>query len=345
MKLIIDEDVYKHQQIFANFGNIKILPAARINNTEIKNYDVLIVRSRVKINECLLQGSSIKFVGSTVSGVDHVDQDYLAANNIKFFASSGCNANAVAEFVIAACVNIAHDFNFDLTKKTLAIIGVGNIGSKLNIKAKLMGINTILNDPPRQQKEGATNFSSLKTALNADMISVHTPLTFTGTYPSYKLISNNNFHHIKKNSIIFNVARGGIIDESVWQKNKTLINVIDCWEDEPNINKILKKNSYWATPHIAGHSIDAKLKGGFMAYEALCDYFNIKKELKLTNFINLQNITINKTNIRDTINKIYLFFKDSEAIKNNINFENYRKNYPKRYEWHHFKTKISLPIT
>ena len=122
MKLIIDDACYAYDTIFSDFGEIKALPGRSIDSASVKDADVLIVRSRTKVNQDLLQGSSIKFVGSTVAGLDHVDQDYLRENNITFFSAQGCNSMAVAEFVISGIVNLANEFEFDYTQKTLGIM-------------------------------------------------------------------------------------------------------------------------------------------------------------------------------------------------------------------------------
>ncbi|HIB98036.1 MAG TPA: 4-phosphoerythronate dehydrogenase, partial [Candidatus Thioglobus sp.] len=177
MKLIIDDACYAYDEIFSQFGEIVTMAGRDINAESVKDADVLIVRSRTKVNEELLKGSSVKFVGSTVAGLDHVDEDYLQANNIKFFSAQGCNSMAVAEFVIATILNLAKKHNFNYQEKTLGIIGVGNVGSRLAAKAELLGIKTLLNDPIRQNKENLPNFVDLDTALSADIVTFHTPLT------------------------------------------------------------------------------------------------------------------------------------------------------------------------
>jgi 4-phosphoerythronate dehydrogenase (EC 1.1.1.290) len=344
MKLVIDDACYAYDTIFGDFGEIFSLPGRSIDKAAVKEADVLIVRSRTKVNQALLEGSKVKFVGSTVAGLDHVDQNYLQDNGITFFSAQGCNSMAVAEFVISAIVNLADELNFDYTKKTLGIIGVGNVGSRLAAKAELMGIKTLLNDPPRQDSEDLLNFVDLDTALSADIVTFHTPLTFDGEHPSYQLLNEANFHNITNQTILFNAARGGVINENVWEKTQTKVNIIDCWENEPNINQNLQKDAYWATPHIAGHSVDAKFMGSFMVYEALCDFTGYKQDESIVNLIAPGILKVKKDNLKDTLNEIYDFKQDTVAIKNIGNFEDYRRNYPIRYEWHHFDSTTVLPI-
>ena len=344
MKLIIDDACYAYDEIFSQFGEIITMAGRDINTESVKDADALIVRSRTQVNQVLLEGSSIKFVGSTVAGLDHVDQDYLQKNNIKFFSAQGCNSMAVAEFVISTILNLAKKHNFNYQDKTLGIIGVGNVGSRLAAKAELLGIQTLLNDPIRQENENLPNFVDLDTALSADIVTFHTPLTFDGPYPSFKLLNKNNFHNISEKTILFNAARGGVIVEEIWEKMQTLENVIDCWENEPNINQNLQKTAYLASPHIAGHSVDAKFMGSFMVYEALCKFLGEKQQENIKNLINPGVLALKSNNLLDCLNEVYDFKQDTVAIKNIENFEYYRRNYPIRYEWHHYNSKIPLPI-
>ena len=343
MKLMIDDAVWGFDQIFSEFGEVVTLPGRQISNESLQDCDALIVRSRTRVDEELLRNSKIQFVGSTVAGLDHIDQPYLEDNAITLSSAQGCNSNAVAEYVISAIANLSHDYNFKLSDRTLGIIGVGNVGRRLDFKAKQLGIKTLLNDPPRESTEGSEHFVSLEEALGADIVTFHTPLTFSGIYSTHNLLDSHNFNHIKKDAIIINAARGGIINELIWEKTPTKANIIDCWENEPNINPTLQKSAYWATPHIAGHSIDAKFMGSFMIYKDLCKY--IKKPLNdnIKHLINPELRIIRENNLHETLNSIYSFQADDKAIQDISNFEDYRRNYPERYEWRHFETEYKLP--
>ena len=343
MKLLIDDAVWGSNQIFSEFGEVFTLPGREIRSESLKDFDALIVRSRTRVDEKLLRDANIKFVGSTVAGLDHIDKNYLEDNAITLSSAQGCNANAVSEYVISAIANLSKDYGFKLSNKTLGIIGVGNVGRRLEVKAKQLGMKTLLNDPPREALEGSDNFTSLESALSADIVTFHTPLKYSGPHPTYKLLDSHNFKHINNDAIVINAARGGIINETVWEKTQTKANIIDCWENEPNINLNLQKTAYWATPHIAGHSIDAKFMGSFMIYKDLCKY--IKKPLNdnIEHLINPELKIIRENNLHETLNSIYSFHADDKAIQDISNFENYRRNYPERYEWRHFETEYKLP--
>jgi len=343
MKLMIDDTVWGFEEIFSDFGEIKTLPGRQIDRQSLLDCDILIVRSRTRVDKELLEGTKVRFVGSTVAGLDHIDEDYLRNNNITFASAQGCNANAVAEYVISAISNIAHEYNFDLSNKTLGIIGVGNVGNRVDFKAKQLGITTILNDPPRQEIEGKEGFLDLNTALSADIITFHTPLTFSGSHPSHNLLGSHNFELITQDTIVINTARGGIIDEDLWLKTKTKANVIDCWENEPNINTKLQSSAYWATPHIAGHSIDAKFMGSYMIYKELCSFTKSPLKSEVEHLISPASVIINENTLHETLNAIYPFIDDDLAIKDISNFEDYRRNYPERFEWKHFQTRFDIP--
>ena len=343
MKLMIDDAVWGFNKIFSEFGEVVTLPGREINRESLLDCDMLIVRSRTQVNQELLEGTKICFVGSTVAGLDHIDESYLSDNNIAFSSAQGCNANAVAEYVISALANLANDYCFDLSKKTLGIIGVGNVGRRLDFKAKQLGITTFLNDPPRSEREEADGFVSIENALKADIVTFHTPLTFNGPYPTHNLLNSQNFNLITEDTILINAARGGIIDETVWETINTKANVIDCWENEPNINPTLQQSAYWSTPHIAGHSIDAKFMGSFMIYKELCNFMQKPLNSEIEALINPDSMMIEEKTLHETLNSIYSFKDDVRAISDISKFEDYRRNYPDRFEWHHYDTQFEIP--
>ncbi len=349
--IIIDDAIPYAKAIFSHLGEVVTLPGKSIDASAVKHADALIVRSRTQVNAALLKGSSVQFVGSTVVGLDHIDQTYLKDNRIEFYSAQGCNANSVAEFVISALFDLAETKQFDLTQKTLGIIGVGHVGSLVYEKATLLGIPCLLNDPPKQRQQALENqqgiFVDLETSLKADIITLHTPLTQTGQDATLDLLSAERLAKILPHQIIINAARGGIINEAAWSKTPTLANVIDCWENEPNISESLYKTAYLATPHIAGHSLEAKVAGSEMVYQALCEFWKRpeqqewKKELPSAP----PEIVISENDSTQAIlNRIFKKTHDSHqddaAIRADSmteihkKYELYRRNFPIYREWH-----------
>lgn len=346
-KIVIDDAVPFAKEIFSHLGEVLCLPGREITKTDLLDADALIVRSRTQVNRSLLEGTKVSFVGSTVVGLDHIDQAYLKNQQIHFYSAQGCNANSVAEFVFAEMLILAEELKFDLADKSLAIIGVGHVGKQLQAKAEAFNMKLYLNDPPRQAKEpeNAAIFCDLETALQADIISFHTPLTKDGDFPSYHLLSESRLKNIKANQILINAARGGIIDEQAWFKTKTLANLVDSWEQEPNIDPVLYTKSRIATPHIAGHSLDAKLNGSEMVYQTLCQFWQITpQETWKQNIPNPpEAIKLNDGSLQNQIYQAVTqahnpiaddaAIRDSEIVKTIKKFEYYRRHYPEYREW------------
>lgn len=345
--LIIDDAIPYAQAMFAHLGEIKLVPGRDINADLVRHADALIVRSRTQVNAALLESSKVKFVGSTVVGLDHIDQAWLSQNNVRFYSAQGCNANSVAEYVISALLVLAEQHQIDLSQQTLGIIGVGHVGKLLLQKARALGMTCLLNDPPRQQAEGHAEFTELNNLLQqSDIISVHTPLTKIGEFASFDLLNSNNMSLIKPSAILINAARGGIINEQAWCQLYNRANVIDCWQNEPNINAELYAKADIATAHIAGHSLEAKVAGSSMVYQQLCEFWQVtpqndwQKQLPPAP----QPLTPPKhsnpqTSLAQILKQAYDIVADDQAIRDksvkNVQnqFELHRRQYPIRREW------------
>lgn len=359
LKIVMDDAIPYAQEIFGHLAELTLLPGKSIQAKDVQEADALIIRSRTQINAELLDNSQVKFVGSTVVGLDHIDQNYLQQKGIAFYSAQGCNANSVAEFVINALFEVAEAKQFDLTTKTLGIIGVGNVGSRLYQKAQTLGIQCIVNDPPKQQHApNAYKYHTLQQVLQADIISVHTPLTKNGNHPTADLLSAEILQSITPNQIVINAARGGIINENAWTNTPTLANIIDCWENEPNINESLYHTAFFATPHIAGHSFEAKIAGSRMVYQALCDYLKIRpitnwesslpqpqQSIPIDTLENEAKQNPSATNKHQTIlQKVFRMchniHDDHQGIQATTypemvkKYEHFRRNYPIYHEWH-----------
>lgn len=353
--IIIDDAIPFAKEMFAHLGDIKLMAGGQIDKQTVRDADALIIRSRTQVNQTLLEDSSVSFVGSTVVGLDHIDQDYLARKNILFYSAQGCNANSVAEYVITCLLIMAEKFQFTLANKTLGIIGVGHVGHLVHQKARALGMKCLLNDPPKVQNQPdlAATYTDLQTCLTADILTFHTPLTTEGEFATLDLLDKHKLKQIRPNQILINAARGGIINEVAWSQTQTLCNIIDCWENEPNISEALYKHASIATPHIAGHSLDAKVAGTVMVYHALCQHWDIQPQTDWQtalppepNPICLENESLPEplqAGLKQITQHTHNPLIDDQAIRNQdidvlrANYEYYRRNFPIYREWQQYK--------
>jgi len=348
LKIIVDENIVFGKEAFSEFGDVELVNGRQITNSVAKDCDILITRSITKVNEKLLSGTKVKFVGTTTIGVDHLDENYLSSNGIFYTNAPGCNSFSVTEYIFAALLYLSKTENFILSDKSIGIVGVGNIGSKVAKLASSLGMNVLLNDPPRKRKEIDFQNSELEEILKCDIITIHTPLILSGIDSTFHLFDKEKLESISKNSILINTSRGEVVDnlalQKILKKNK-ITAVFDVWENEPNINFDLANLCKIATPHIAGYSFDGKLEGTRMVFEKLNSFLNLDKKfnfidelkkeivisstLEKNSFSVLQEIFSNVYSIEKDDSNFRRFFSKNE-IKTGFDF--LRKNYPKRRE-------------
>ncbi|MFN3693868.1 MAG: 4-phosphoerythronate dehydrogenase [Ignavibacterium sp.] len=218
MKIIVDENIAFAKEAFSLFGDVVLLPGREITNETLKNADVLIIRSVTDVNEKLLSNTSVKFVGTATIGTDHIDLDYLKSMDITFADAKGCNAYAVAEYFLTALLKVCSDEDISLQNKSIGVIGVGNVGSKVAGFSELLGLKVLKNDPPLQRENPDENFYSLDEVLQCDIITLHVPLTLEGEDKTYHLLNAENFEVLKDGSILINTSRGAVIDNQALRK-------------------------------------------------------------------------------------------------------------------------------
>ncbi|HPD42815.1 MAG TPA: 4-phosphoerythronate dehydrogenase, partial [Dysgonamonadaceae bacterium] len=241
MKILADAHIPYLKGVIELFGEVEYLPGNEFSKEKIKDKDVLIVRTVTHFGKEILEGSSVKLICSATIGYDHIDTAYCDAHNIAWRTAPGCNANSVEQYVTASLLYIAQKQGCKLKDKTIGIVGVGNVGSRVEAACRKLGMKVLLNDPPREEREGKQKFVSLDTIKNeADIITLHVPLTKTGKYPTYHLVDFEFFRSLRKQPVIINSCRGAVVDNQAWGKaiyeHLISASVIDCWENEPNID-------------------------------------------------------------------------------------------------------------
>ncbi|HLA99800.1 MAG TPA: 4-phosphoerythronate dehydrogenase [Bacteroidota bacterium] len=275
MKIVIDKDIPFSDSMFAGRAEVVTAPGEKISPELVKTADVLIVRSPTRVDERLLAGSSVAFVGTATSGFDHVDRAYLGRRGIAFAHAPGCNADSVAEYVVAALLEIGERFHVRLRGTTIGIVGAGHVGRRVARKARALGMTVLLNDPPLAAASGGAGFLDLGDLMDADFVSLHVPLTKSGPHPTHHLFDRRRIASMRPGSFLLNTARGGVVETAALagalRSGGLPGAVLDVWEGEPSVDPEAVELASIATAHIAGYSSDGKLRGAMMIYEAVCD--------------------------------------------------------------------------
>jgi len=279
MKIIADENIPCVEQAFASLGEVSLLPGRGMQAEQVRAADILLVRSVTRVDESLLQGSSVRFVGSATIGFDHVDRDCLQQRGIGFATAPGSNATSAAEYVVSALMVLSAQQGFELAGKTVGIIGCGNVGSRVRQRLSALGMKCLVNDPPLQASAGHDDFVSLDEVLQADVVTLHVPLTKSGRHPTFHLLNATALGRLKAGAILINTSRGAVADnralDVLLARRDDLSVVLDVWENEPSISASLLQKVDLGTSHIAGYSYDGKLRGTEMIYRAACDFFSV----------------------------------------------------------------------
>lgn len=280
MKIVADENIPYVRAAFSTLGEVVTYPGRQLQHAELRGADLLLVRSVTPVDAGLLTGTSIHFVGTATIGIDHIDQAFLAERNIAFASAPGCNAISTAEYAISALLILAERRGVDLTDLTVGIVGYGNVGTCLTTRLESLGIHCLINDPPRAERFSDRDYVALNELVDhADVVSAHVPLTQDGRYPTYHLFDQALLPHLKPNAWFINASRGPVVAEQDLLKTLVarpdLAVVLDVWETEPRFNVALLDQIELGTPHIAGYSLDGKVRGTEMIYQAACAHLGL----------------------------------------------------------------------
>lgn len=275
IRLIIEKNIPYVAGLLDPYATVRYLAPEEITAKACRDCDGLVIRTRTRCNAELLAKSDVKLIATATIGTDHIDADYCASRSITVVNAPGCNAPAVAQYVFATILEL---INRPLTRYTLGIVGVGHVGSIVERWAKAFGMRVLLCDPPRQEAEGGEQWVDLDTvARDADIITFHTPLTRDGGHPTYHMADAAFFARCRRAPIIINSARGPVFDTRavVDARRAGLVGglVIDCWENEPAIDRELLELADIATPHIAGYSREGKVRASQVAVDAVTTFF------------------------------------------------------------------------
>ncbi|MCE5252583.1 4-phosphoerythronate dehydrogenase [bacterium] len=337
MRIVADENIPYAREAFSGLGDVTLVHGRNIPS--LRNCDALIVRSITKVNEALLAGTPVRFVGTSTIGYDHIDREYLETHDIGFASAPGSNSNSVSEYVTAALLVYAHDRGIRLEGKSIGVIGIGNVGSKVARKCAELGMTVLKNDPPLKDATGDPAFLPLEEVLTADFITLHVPLVKDGKYPTFHMVNRDFTDAV--HGVLINSSRGSVVDETALHGalgRNIEAAILDVWENEPHIDRSLAEKVY-GTPHIAGYSFDGKVNGTQMMYDAVCRHFGIEPTWKAAGVLPPgKRITCSGAHdedcIRDAVLQVYDIRKDFATFRQSMaEFDRLRKEYPVRREF------------
>lgn len=357
IKIVADSKIPLLKGVFESCADIAYLPPSEITNQTVRDADALLIRTRTKCNSKLLDGTRVKFIGTATIGFDHIDTDYCQSKNIKWINAPGCNSSSVMQYIASVLVTLGKIKNLNLTEMTIGIVGVGNVGSKVARLAESLGTKVLLNDPPRERREGKEKFVSLEELMNqSNIITFHVPLIKDGVDKTFHLADDTFFTKLNSAKILFNTSRGEVVDTSALKRaiiNKIIkTTVIDVWENEPNIDQELMKLVDIATPHIAGYSADGKANGTSICVNGLNSFFNLGIDenwyppmVPIPN--NPHELTFecagksNQEILSEIILSTYDVLQDDLTLRKSVDtFEKQRNEYPIRREFPFYQIRL-----
>jgi erythronate-4-phosphate dehydrogenase len=348
MKIIIDDKIPYINGALEPFAEVLYLPGNLTTADVVRDADALITRTRTICSKEILEGSKVKFIATATIGFDHIDTDYCKTAGIEWINAPGCNAESVNQYVSSALFSYSIRKKYALEGKTMGIVGVGQVGSRIAKTCEILGMKVLLNDPPRERAEGSSQFDSLETIQEqADIISFHVPLNRGGQDNTFHMVSEQFLQNLKRQPIIINTCRGEVFDtESVYRAIKAgdisgLI--IDCWENEPELDLDLLSVADYGTPHIAGYSKDGKSNGTKTSVRAISRFFELGIDdwepddvEKPANPIIEQDGNNRSENafLADAVLSTYQIEDDDRALRDQPHlFEQFRGDYPVRREF------------
>ena len=344
-------------------GEVVARAGRMISPADLIDADALLVRSVTAVNQQLIERSGLKFVATATAGFDHVDREYLASRGIAFSHAPGCNATAVVEYVLAALDTLAQREGFALGERTVGIIGKGQVGGRLFQTMERLGVDVCACDPPLAAMEGGKRYVSVDELIErSDIICLHTPLTTDGPHPTRYLIDEPQLQAMKPGTILINAGRGAVINNAALkrylERRNDLIVVLDVWESEPDADPQLMSLVALATPHIAGYSLDARIRGTQMIYQSFCQHFGLPARVRLPAITPLPVLTQMKftegqsfaTTCAMAIRAIYDIRRDDAAMRRQLSsgglaerrkaFDELRKHYPTRREFNTLRVQL-----
>lgn len=330
IRVIIEGKIPFVPSRLGEIARVSFLPPEDFTPEAVADADALVVRTRTRIGPGLLAGSRVRFVATATIGMDHIDLPWCRSRGITVTNAPGCNAPGVAQYVLASIMEQGFVPGPDVT---LGIVGVGHVGRIVERWARALGFSLLLCDPPRAGREGGEGFVDLdEIGRRADIVTLHTPLTLTGPDTTMHLIDEKFLSRCARRPLIINAARGPVVDTVALCRAIDLGSVrrpvIDCWEGEPEISGELLARAAVATPHIAGYSLEGKMRATRMALDSLTDFFGLEALPPMD-----ADLSVASAPSAEAIARSYSPSVDTARLKASPgSFEDLRNNYSYRRE-------------
>lgn len=359
MKIVADANIPFAREAFAQFGEVTTLPGRHLTPEDLRGAEVLVVRSVTKVNQALLAGSEVRFVGTATIGTDHLDISWLDGAGIQWRSAAGCNARSVVEWVMAGIVEWCLAQRINLAGLTLGIVGHGNIGSRLAALAPRLGMKILVCDPPLARQGKITGAVDLATVLaQSDIVTFHVPYTRTGEDATHGLAGWEQLDLMRPGALLLNSSRGAVLDNEAarsFAKSGGLHVLLDVYENEPTPNRELVRYAFLSTPHIAGYSYEGKVNGTRMMAEAIAAHLGTTSSWVPPLDSPADNVVEVRAAhpllaAREAIRRSYDITADSNALREGLaiedeaawgaHFDNLRKNYPVRREFANYRVPL-----
>ena len=280
MRIIVDNKIPYINGALEPFAEVIYLPGSLTTREVVRDADALITRTRTRCSREMLEGSSVRFIATATIGFDHIDTDFCSAAGIEWVNAPGCNAESVNQYISSALFSWSMRKKLALGDRTIGIVGVGQVGSRVAKTCGILGMNVLLNDPPRERREGSSPFVSLSTIRQqADIITFHVPLNMEGMDRTHHMVDEEFMQDLDNKPLIINTSRGEIFEsQAVYRAigaGQVSGSIIDCWENEPELDLGLLDLADFGTPHIAGYSKDGKANGTRASVRAVSRFFGL----------------------------------------------------------------------
>ena len=258
-KVVIDSAIWVTPSLSALPIELVSIRGTQIAPADLKDANALLTRTVTRVDANLLQDSQISFVGTASAGTDHIDSRYLSERGIKLANAAGCNAGAVADYVLDAIYQ-CHRLESLINGATVGLVGYGAVGRHLTERLSELGGKVKVCDPFISSTEAGMTLYALPEVLGCSIVSLHAALHNDQPHPSAQMIDNTAVGYISPDALFINAGRGGLVTEkalySLADRGVTL--VLDTWPDEPSVSRELLSRAAFATPHIAGYTRTAK---------------------------------------------------------------------------------------